>query len=315
MKAAVINAFGSVDELQIADIERPQIQPDEVLVRIKAAAVNPKDTFIRKGVLKEYTGAEFPMLTGFDFAGKIVAVGSEAGTHAPGISIYGMLDSWEGKTCAEFMTAKSHQFDLKPESLTFEEAAALPLVASTALQALRDEAGIKAGDSVCVNGASGGVGSVAVRIAKLLGASHVTAVSSAANHPFLMELGADHCVDYQTEDIKQSSRQFDVFFDVFGNQPFAAIKPVLHPKGIWVSTVLQPHVFESVEATKTSPGQKAKLVIVASRRQDLAQIRGWVDTGQLKPVIHQIYPLDRIAEAHAQQETKHTRGKLIIRIH
>lgn len=313
MKAAIINAFGSIDQLKIADIARPKIQPDEVLVRVKAASVNPKDTFIRKGHLKKYTGDKFPMLMGFDFAGEIAEVGSDVRTNDVGSPVYGMLDGWDGRTCAEYMVAKPHQFDRKPESLTFVEAAALPLVSSTALQALRDQAGIKAGSSVCVNGASGGVGSMAVRVAKILGAN-VTAVSSAANHEFLKGLGADHCIDYHTEDITQLARRFDTFFDVFGNRPFADIKPALQPKGIWVSTVLQPHVFESIEATKNSGGKKAKMVIVASRRADLAQIRAWVDTGQLKPVIHGIYPLDRIAEAHAQQETKHTQGKLVIQI-
>ncbi len=313
MKAAIINAYGKVDQIKVADIERPAVQRDEVLVRVKAASINPKDTFIRKGLLKKYTGEKFPMLMGFDFAGEIAEVGSEIKTDDVGTPVFGMLDGWDGRACAEYMVASPHQFDLKPESLTFEEAAALPLVASTALQALRDEAGIKADDSVCVNGASGGVGSMAVVIAKIFGAD-VTAISSAANHEFLEGLGADRCIDYLTADITQSGRQFDIFFDVFGNRPFADIKPLLKPKGVWVSTVLQPHVFESIKATENSPGRKAKLVIVASRREDLALIRAWVDAGQLKPVIHQIYPLNRIADAQAQQETKHTRGKLIIRI-
>ncbi len=313
MKAAVINAFGAADQIEIIDLPQPTPQPDEVLVRVKAAAVNPKDTFIRKGYLKDFSGANFSMQTGFDFAGEIAAVGAAAEGPAVGAAVYGMLDSWEGKTCAEYLTVHPHQLAAMPAALSFPEAAALPLVCSTALQALRDQAGIQTGHAVCINGAAGGVGTVGVRIAKILGAE-VTAIASAGNHDFLRELGADQCVDYNVEDIIQTRRRFDIFFDVFGNQPFDKVKPILTPEGVWVSTVLQPHVFKSVEETQNSTGQKAKLVIVAARRDDLDQIRNWVDAGQLKPIIHEIYPLAKIGAAHVQQETKHTRGKLVIRI-
>jgi NADPH:quinone reductase-like Zn-dependent oxidoreductase len=313
MKAAVINAFGDTDQIAIVDLPQPEPQPDEVLVRVKAAAVNPKDTFIRKGYLKKYTGADFPMLTGFDFAGEVAALGAEAEAPAVGAAVFGMLDGWEGKTCAEYLAVKAHQLAVMPADLSFEEAAALPLVSSTALQALRDQAGIIPGHAVCINGAAGGVGTAGVRIAKILG-GEVTAIASAGNHDFLRGLGADSCVDYHAEDITATDRRFDIFFDVFGNQPFDNVKPILKPEGVWVSTVLQPHVFKSVEATKNSPGKKAQLVIVAARRDDLDQIREWVEAGRLKPIIHATYPLEGIRDAHAQQATKHTRGKLVIRI-
>jgi NADPH:quinone reductase-like Zn-dependent oxidoreductase len=313
MKAAVIKAFGDTDQIGIVDIPRPEPRPDELLVRVRAAAVNPKDTFIRKGYLKAYTGEQFPMPMGFDFAGEIAAVGEGTTEAMVGTAVYGMLDGWEGRTCAEYLAVRPDQLAAMPAGLSFEEAAALPLVSSTALQALRDQAGIQPGFAVCVNGAAGGVGSAAVRIATILGAE-VTATGSPGNHDFLRELGAVGCVDYRAEDITRSKRRFDIFFDVFGNQPFDKVKPILNPEGIWVSTVLQPHVFKSVEETRNSTGRKARLVIVASRREDLDQIRGWVEAGQLGPVIHQVYPLAQIGEAHTQQETKHTRGKLVIRI-
>ncbi|MDJ0802601.1 MAG: NADP-dependent oxidoreductase [Desulfobacterales bacterium] len=313
MKAAVIQAFGDTDQVEIVDLPRPEPQPDEVLVRVKAAAVNPKDTFIRKGYLKAFTGEQFPMQTGFDFAGEVAAVGAAAEGPAVGAAVYGMLDGWEGLTCAEFLTVKPHQLAAMPGGLSFEEAAALPLVCSTALQALRDQAAIRPGHTVCINGAAGGVGSAGVQIAKILGAE-VTAIASNGNHVFLRDLGADHCTDYHAEDITRTERRFDSFFDVFGNQPFDKVKPILKPRGVWVSTVLQPHVFKSVEETKNSTGRKAQLVVVAARRDDLDQIRGWVEAGLLKPVIQEVYPLENIAAAHAQQETKHTRGKLVIRI-
>ncbi len=313
MKAITFNAFGDISVLEIADLPRPSIEPHEILVRIHAAAVNPKDTFIRKGYLKRYTGIEFPMMLGFDYAGEVVEIGQEAADFQIGDPVWGMLDGWHGRTCAEFIAVPAQHATLKPTSLTYNEAAALPLVASTALQAYRDEAHLQAGQRVCINGASGGVGSAAVQIGRIMGAQ-VTAVSSAENHPFLFALGADECLDYRETDITQSDQPFDLFFDVFGNQPYDEIAPILSEKGSWVSTVLQPHVFASVEATKNSSGKKAKLVIVKTSRADLDILRGWVESGRLKPIVHSVLPLDQIHAAHAQQESKHTRGKIVISI-
>ena len=299
--------------MHIADMPRPQIKAGEILVRVHAAAVNPKDTLIRKGYLKRFTGHDFPQLLGFDFSGQVAEVGSNIKTFQEGDPVFGMLDGWHGRTCAEYIAVKPNQAAPKPDSLSFADAAALALVSSTALQTFRDEANIEEGQSLCINGASGGVGSVAVQIAKAFGA-HVTAVSRAENHDFLRSLGADSCIDYREVDIAGGDHKFDIFFDVFGNQRFEAIKPILTDNGVWVSTVLQPHVFASVEATRSSSGKKARLVIVKSSREDLDIISGWVDAGLLKPIVHDLFPLDQIGEAHTQQETKHTRGKIVISI-
>ena len=312
MKAVEFNSFGTADVLEIVEMDPPSPKDDEVLVRIRAAAVNPKDTFIRKGRFAALTGSQFPMQSGFDFAGE-VAEGGEASGFEKGDTVFGMLDGWNGRTCAQYIAVKSHQLGRKPANLSFEEAAALPLVSLTALQALRDEAHIDAGFRVCINGAAGGVGSMAVQIANRYDAV-VTAISSEANHAMLNKLGADHCVDYHKEEIVQSGQQFDIFFDVFGNQLFDLVKPILTSQGTWVSTVLRPEVGEAVERTKDSSGRKAKLVIVRSDSSDLALVCQWAEEGSIKPVIHEVYPLSEIARAHLQQESKHTRGKLVISI-
>ncbi|MGD9091598.1 MAG: NAD(P)-dependent alcohol dehydrogenase [Anaerolineales bacterium] len=313
MKAAVINCFGSTSVIEIVDMPVPHLRSDEVLVRVRAAAINPKDTFIRKGRLERFTGNRFPMQMGFDFAGEVVKAGDQVIGIQKSESVYGMLDGWGGGTCAEYVAVKTSQLARKPESSSFKEAAALPMATLTALQALRDEANIKVGMKVCINGASGGVGSMAVQIANISGAA-VTAISSTINHDFLQEVGAETCVDYHDRDIKQTDHRFDIFFDVFGNQRFQSIKPILSKNGVWVSTVLQPHVFYSVARTKIFSSKKAKLVMVKSSTKDLRVIRNWVDAGQLKPIIHDVYPLDKIQQAHAQQETKHTRGKVVVSI-
>jgi NADPH:quinone reductase-like Zn-dependent oxidoreductase len=313
LRAAIINSFGPTYVLEITDIPKPRIQEDEVLVRVHAAAINPKDTFIRKGRMKRFTGTRFPMLTGFDFAGEVSKSGAMVRGVQEGEHVYGMLDGWHGGTCAEYVVVKSNQCASIPGTLSFQQAAALPMVTLTALQALRNQASIKAKQRVCINGASGGVGSMAVQIAKIYRAS-VTAISSEQNHDFLHKLGADNCIDYHVTDISQTDQEFDIFFDVFGNQRFQVIKPILSSNGVWVSTVLQPHVFISIARTRFLSHKKAKLVRVKSNHKDLTIISGWADAKQLKPIIKEVYPLDKICDAHAQQETKHTRGKIIVQI-
>jgi NADPH:quinone reductase-like Zn-dependent oxidoreductase len=310
MKAAIFNAYGGVDVLTIADRPRPRLTPGQILVRVRAAAVNPKDTFVRKGRFRRFTGRRFPQGTGYDFAGEVFEVAAGVGQFEVGDEVYGLFDGWHGGTCAEYVAVQSHQLALKPSTLSFCEAAALPLVSLTALQALRDLAHISAGHQVCINGASGGVGSIAVQLANIF-RSTVTAISRIENHPFLRQLGADHCIDYRQTNIGHRPT-FDIFFDVFGNRPFKSVRPDLRPKGVWVSTVIRPHVFLSVFLTRMPGGQKAKLVRVKASGRDLVRVRNWVEEGQLRPIVHQVFPLDQIAAAHRQQETKHTRGKIVI---
>ncbi|MEO1166444.1 MAG: NADP-dependent oxidoreductase, partial [Chloroflexota bacterium] len=258
MQAAVFDHYGDVDVLHIADIPRPTISAGQILVKVHAAAINPKDTFIRKGRFKRFTGNDFPKTTGFDFAG--VVAESQVDDLPLGTPVFGMLDGWHGATCAEYVVVAGEQVAIKPDNVSFVDAAAIPLVGLTALQALRDEGGLRenANQSVCINGASGGVGTMAVQIAKRYGAK-VTAIASERNHAFLRELGADHCIDYRQTDITQTNSQFDIFFDVFGNINYRNAKPILTPSGTWVSTVLKLHVFVSMMLSRFTR-QSAKLV-------------------------------------------------------
>jgi len=206
MKAVIINAYGGSDVLHIADIPSPSCCPGEVLVRVYAAAINPKDTFIRKGRFKRFTGAPGSVRMGFDFAGEVTEIGMGVKGVQAGEKVFGVLDGWQGGAFAEYLAVSAGKLAKKPDSLSFEEAAALPLVSLTALQALRDEAQIKAGQSLCINGASGGVGTMAVQIGKIYGAE-ITAVSKTENHDLLMKLGADRCLDYRQVDITKQTLQ------------------------------------------------------------------------------------------------------------
>lgn len=313
MQAVVFHSFGKADVLEITHLATPVTGENDILVRVRAAAVNPKDIFIRKGFFETYTGSNFPMRTGFDFSGEVAAVGSHAQGVEPGMAVFGMTEGWIGGTCAQYITVPPRHLSRKPRNLTFAEAAALPLVSLTVLQALTEEAHIGAGSRICINGASGGVGTMAVQIAKRLGAT-VTAVSSPENHAVLTSLGADVCIDYHQTDITRSRLIFDIFFDVFGNRLFETVQPILAPDGTWVSTVLRPEVKAAVEQTRNATGQQARQVFVRPDGHALAMVRRWAEKKQIKPVIHAIFPMARIGDAHRQQETKHTRGKVVISI-
>lgn len=310
MKAVVFHRYGDIDVLQIEDMPKPKIAADEVLVQVKSSAINPKDTFIRKGRFKRFTGNKFPQQTGFDFSG--IVTESNLADFTVGEAVFGMLDGWHGATCAEYVAVKTNQLAPMPDNISFDEGASVPLVALTALQALRDDTNIKAGDRVCINGASGGVGTMAVQIAKIFGAD-VTAIASQKNHEFLLELGADTCIDYHDIDIRQSDSQFDIFFDVFGNTRFREIKPILSKHGTWISTVLQGHVFRSILLSRL--GRKsAKIVVVKVINKDLLTISRWMLDHKLRTVIAHMYPLDAIQEAHLQQQSKHSGGKIVVQI-
>ncbi|MEM7351335.1 MAG: NAD(P)-dependent alcohol dehydrogenase [Acidobacteriota bacterium] len=314
MQAVRFARFGGPEVLEVVEVPRPSPRRGEALVRVRAAALNPKDTFVRKGRFRWLSGRP-PLATGFDFAGDVAALGPS--TEGCGLEleqpVYGMLDGFRGGACAEYVVAPAATLAPMPSRLAYDEAAAVPLVTSTALQALRDRGGWQPGQKVCINGASGGVGSMAVQLARLQGLS-VTAISSAARREFLTELGAERVVDYARVDITASDERFDLFFDVFGNRPFAAVKPILTERGVWISTVLRFHVVRSLAATVFGRGKRARLIVVRPSGQDLRQIGQWIDAGKLRPIVSQRFDLSEIAAAHAELESKHTCGKLVLRI-
>jgi len=220
MKAVIINRYGSPDVLQYQDVELPQIKRDQLLVRVHAASVNPIDWKIRKGMLRLFTGNSFPMILGFDVSAEVVEVGQSVTQFKPGDLIYARLDQLPGGAYAEYAAVAAKVAALKPENLTHEEAAAVPLAALTALQALRDEGGLQPGHKVLINGSSGGVGTFAVQIAKAM-AAEVTAVCSPKNIELAKTLGADHTLDYTQQDFTQDVARYDIIFDAVGNRSFA----------------------------------------------------------------------------------------------
>ena len=311
MRAVVLERYGGPEVLQEVSVPRPVPRRGQVLVRTRFIGVNPKDVIVRKGNFKALTGKRFPIIVGHDIAGEVVEAGVGADL-APGDLVFGMINDFAGRAYAEYAAVDSQQLAKAPASIDLSVAAAAPLAAQTALQALRDDAGVQPGQKVLINGASGGVGVFAVQIAKILGAE-VTAVCSHRNVDLVAELGADRVIDYTATELVELDERFDAFFDVFGNYNFDKIKPLLGPRGTYVHTIPNARIFMEVARTFVRR-KRAKIVIVKSKRDQLDWIRQQIDGGHLRVVVDRSFPLSDAADAHRYMETKRARGKVVLEV-
>ncbi|MEQ9367804.1 MAG: NAD(P)-dependent alcohol dehydrogenase [Coleofasciculus chthonoplastes F3-SA18-01] len=311
MKSVAINHYGGTDVLHLIDLPTPSIKTNEILVKVHATSVNPIDWKIRQGMLQLLTGYSFPMILGFDISGEVVEVGTAVTRFQPGDQIYACLDNLTGGAYAEYAVVSEPAACPKPEKLSHKEAAAVPLAGLTALQALRDEGKIKTGYNVLINGASGGVGSLAVQIAKAF-ATQVTGVCSGKNSEFVKQLGADRVIDYTQQDFTKDTAKYDIIFDVVGNQSFWNCQDCLQPNGVYITTQPYPVNFLESFVTAFLPGKKAKVVVVKSNGLDLKSLKELIEVQKVRPVIAQTYPLSAVAKAHQESEQGHVVGKLVI---
>jgi NADPH:quinone reductase-like Zn-dependent oxidoreductase len=311
MRAVVIDRYGGPEVLRLTTVPRPVATRGRVLVRTRFIGVNPKDIIVRKGKFKVATGSKFPMIVGHDIAGEVIEAGLGSDLNE-GDLVYGMINDFAGRAYSEYAAVDCKQLALAPSSIGLDVAAAVPLAAQTALQALRDDAQLQPGQSVLVNGASGGVGVFAVQIAKILGA-RVTAVCSHRNVDLLKELGADEVIDYGKTELVDLDEHFDVIFDVFGNYHFEKVKHLLGPRGTYVHTIPSSRIFKDVARTFVRR-RNAKLVVVKSRRADLDWIRQHIDAGRIRVVVDRSFSLGDVADAHRYMETKRARGKVVLAV-
>jgi NADPH:quinone reductase-like Zn-dependent oxidoreductase len=315
MKAAIYRKYGPPEVLTIEDIEKPTPKDDEVLVKVHSAAVNPLDYKMRKSLLpiRIVAGLLKPKAkrVGVDFAGEITAVGKGVTEFKIGDQVFGLCRG----SCAEFVTVPGKRLSKKPKNITFGEAAAVPVAALTALQGLRDKAGIKKGDKVLIYGASGGVGHFSVQLARYYGAE-VTAVCSSANLGWVKGLGAHYMIDYTKEDFTKSGRMYDIIFDTVGYVSFLACKSSLSGAGVFVTANFLNQKRDIVQfLLGLFTGRKrAKTFITRGNQKDLDFLAGLLSKGKLKPVIDRRYPLDQIVKAHRYAEEGHTKGKVVIEI-
>ena len=312
MLAARVHRYGPPEVLSFDQLETPSPGPGEALIRVRAAALNPKDVIIRKGKFRWLTGPDggrrFPLRVGHDFAGEVLATD---GPDAVGTPVFGMLGGLRTfGACATHVVAKHEWYAPRPAGMSDVEAAALPLAALTALQALRDDGRLRAGASLLVNGASGGVGVNAVQLGKMLGA-RVTGVSSARNRELVLGLGADAHVDYATEELPGLGERFDLIFDAYGNRSPTELRPILAKGASYVTTV--PSMRAGLwQAKGWLGGPRSRLVVVRSRRRDLLTLSEAVREGRLRAVVDRVLPFEELASAHAYLETRRARGKVVV---
>ena len=312
MRAIVYERYGPPEVLEVRELPFPVPAAGEVLVSVRAAALNPKDSLIRKGKFRRFARDRFPRLLGYDVAGVVRSVGDGVTHWRAGDEVFGMKNAWAGGTVAEEVCLPADELALKPKRLSFEEAAALPLAGLTALQALRDEGRLQPGQRVLINGGSGGVGVFAIQVARALGA-HVTTTSSARNLELCRSLGAAAAWDYATQNGLTAGAGWEVFFDVFGNRRFGQVREALGPRGTYVSTVPGAQTVLLHFLTRFFP-RRARLVVVKSNTRDLEQLAQWVDAGALRPVIDRVVPFTDVSAGQAHVETRRARGKVVVRV-
>lgn len=320
MQAIVYRCYGSPDVLSLENVEKPMPVGNEVLVRVRAASVNPLDWHYMRGspyLMRLGTGIGKPEGTrmGVDFAGVVEAVGDDVSKFAPGDEVFG------GRTgaFAEFvLVPEDRGLAAKPPEVTFEQAASTPIAALTALQALRDKGDLQPGQKVLINGASGGVGTFAVQIAKSLGAN-VTGVCSTRNVDMVRSIGADHVFDYKQEDYTASGQRYDLIVDMVGNHSISANRDSLTPdgklvmvggsKGDWIGPLIGP-----IKAILMSPFVDQELVLLLAQMngEDLTTLGELMRDGDVVPIIDRQFSLHEVAEAIRYSEEGHARGKIMI---
>lgn len=310
MKKATINKFGAVDEINIVDIEKPSLAQNEVLVKVEAAGLNPKDILIRKGKFKKFTGSKFPQGIGFDFSGTIENANQSIFKY--GDKVFGMLNGWKGKSCAEYINVNLDELTLMPKNISFEEISGIPLAGQTALQAIRNIGKLKTNEKILINGASGGVGTLAIQIAKALG-GEVTTISSSKNLEFCKSIGADKTISYETSKITDLKSKYNIFFDVFGNYSYKKIKFLLTKKGKYITTVPKPEIFKEL-FYNLFRSRKAQLVYVKSNTKDLEWLSKKINENKIKPVVDKILMFEEIQQAQKYIESKRAKGKVILKI-
>ena len=311
MQATGFRRYGEADVLELLDVPRPALAADTVLIRVVAAGVNPADWRIRSGQFRLFARLKLPFVPGSDIAGVVEAVGPAVRRFRPGDAVHAMLPSLAGGGYGQYTAVPEQHVAPMPANLSFVEAAAVPLAGLTALQALCDQADLQSGMHILINGASGGVGSFAVQIAKALGA-RVTAACSGRNVALVQNLGADAVLDYTQTDITTSVDRYDAVFDAANAYPVWRWRRVLKPAGVAVSVnpsyVLPPLGW----VVRLSRRPRLRALLVQPSGADLETLGPWLADGTVRPLLDRSHPLEDAAAAHRHSETGRARGKIVL---
>jgi NADPH:quinone reductase-like Zn-dependent oxidoreductase len=308
MKAVVIHEYGGPEVLKYEDIPRPEPNDDQLLIRVIAAGVNPVDGMIRSGMFAKEGNRAFPIILGGDVAGVVEKVGSKVTKFKAGDPVFAYVSLDNSGGYAQYAVVTEREAAPKPKSLTYVEAAAMPIVAMTAWQALVDTAKLSSGQTVLIHGGSGGVGSFAIQIAKARGAK-VIATASTANQDFLKQLGADVAIDYTKQKFEDVAKDVDVVLDSIGRDTLARSYGVVRKGGIIVSLVARPK--ESELENHTIRGTSLN---VEPNSEELAEIGKLIDDKKIKVIVSQTFLLSEAMKAQEQVATGHTRGKIVLKV-
>jgi NADPH:quinone reductase-like Zn-dependent oxidoreductase len=312
VKAAVLDEFGDASRLQVRDVPVPVVGDGQILIRVHAASVNPIDWKMREGTMAMRYGEEFPMILGWDCSGDVVEVGAGVSNFSVGDEVFGRSDVVTGRCYAEYAALNTRTVVHKPAELSHVEAASIPMVGLTAINGFREGARMSDGARVLIVGASGGVGTLAVQIARNMGADHIVGVCSAKNIELVASLGVDEVIDYTQQNALDTEVPYDLVYDTVGVHNCEDARKALTAEGTYLTLVPVPGIdFFMPGQTEWEPG-KGYFVAWAPTAADLQILVDWVQAGRLRPVIDSTYSLDDIRAAHERSQTERCVGKIVV---
>lgn len=312
MRAAIFYTYGEASVLRVADVPRPAPRATELLIKVGASSINPADIGARSGLLRLVHARHLPHIPGYDVAGEIVASGAAVTTFVPGERVFALVGLAAGAQ-AEYVCVDQSKLARIPQRMSFADAAVVPLAGLTALQALRGIAQIRPGQRVLISGATGGVGSFAVQLAKFFGC-RVTAVCRGEKRDVVLQLGADEVIDYKSEAFTASKQRWDAVYDAAGAYSFRDVRPVLRKSGIMVTSRPSPGSILPGLLGRVVSGPRYSFHVTKARGQDLALLSTLIDHGVLRPLIDRHFSLEQIQEAHRYFEAGGIVGKVGVQI-
>nr|WP_067060159.1 NAD(P)-dependent alcohol dehydrogenase [Mucilaginibacter sp. L294] len=312
MKKIIYQKFGDADVLQMADVAIPAVGETTILIKVKAVSINPLDWKIRNGEMKLMSGSKFPRGTGIDFSGIVEATGSSITQYKKGDEVFGLLDVFKGGALAEFIMAEEKDIALKPKEISFEQAAAVPVVGSAALQLFDTLVNIQTGSEVLINGASGGIGMFAIQIAKMKGAM-VTAVVSDNGLEAVKAWGSDIAVNYRKEDVLKAGKLYDAVIDLSNQMPYRSAKQIMKTSSIYVHTAPGPKEIVSSFFISLFSAKKYKVLMLKPSAVYLSELKRYIEEG-LTVVVSKAYSFDSFKAAYAEAPKAHIVGKAVITV-
>ncbi|GAA3951391.1 zinc-binding dehydrogenase [Chitinophaga oryziterrae] len=310
MKKIIYSKFGGAEVLQIAEVPIPAVQATTILIKVKAVSINPLDWKIRNGEMKIMSGSKFPKGIGIDFSGIVEETGTAATKYNKGDEVFGILDVFKGEALSEYLTVEEKDIAIRPRNISFEQAAAMPVVGSAALQIFKTLVSLKKGAEILINGASGGIGMFATQIAKMSGAI-VTTVVGDSGIPAGKDWGADFVVNYRNEDVLKGNKQYDVVIDLSGKMPFTKAKQIMKHSSAYIHTAPGPKEIITSFFINLFSSKKYKLLMLKPSPEYLAELTGYAEDG-IAIVVSKVYPFNSFKKAYTEVPDGKFIGKAVI---